>query len=351
MNDLVIVGVGLTTPFGVGLVPSAAAVRAGLAAFAESDFTGHGATPLVMALLPEPLLPPPVAALGALRASARDLRLARLAALALAEAVTPLGKSGDLPVLLALPEQQEARLLDRALVVQAIALQSGRGDAGAGIDAGWSGRAGGLMALAQVAARLDGGARFVLVAGVDSYAAPAVLARLVRDGRIKTDRDLDGFIPGEGAAALLITRRAYAQERGLKILSAIAGSGSAQEPGFLASTEPNRGQGLTLAIAAATAELPAEQRLADVHAAFTGESYWAKEWGAAAIRHQARFAPDHGMHHPADGYGDLGAASGVALVALVTQAMSLGYGRSPALLFASSDGPDRAAVVLTSASA
>ncbi len=350
MDELVIVGVGLTTPFGVGVVPSAAAARAGLAAFAESDFTGHGATQLVMALVPEALLPPTVAALDNVRASARELRLARLAALALAEAVLPLGKGDDLPVLLALPEQDEARPFDRALMVKAIALQAGRADAGAGIEAGWSGRAGGLMALAQAEARLDAGARFLLVVGVDTYAAPAILARLVRAGRIKTDRDLDGFIPGEGAAALLVTRRAHAQERGLRILAVIAGSGSAHEPGFIASSEPNRGQGLTQAIAAATAGLSAEPRVAEVHTAFTGESYWAKEWGAAAIRHQARLAPDHGMHHPADGYGDLGAASGVALVVLATQGLSAGYGRSPALLFASSDGPDRAAVVLTTAS-
>ncbi len=77
----------------------------------------------------------------------------------------------------------------------------------------------------------------------------------------------------------------------------------------------------------------------------TGESHWAKEWGVAYLRAQSAFDDSHGFHHPADCFGDTGAASGPLMVGLAALGISGRYRRSPALAYGSSDHGTRAAVI------
>ena len=71
-----------------------------------------------------------------------------------------------------------------------------------------------------------------------------------------------------------------------------------------------------------------------------GESHWAREWGVAFLRSRDAFVESHAMNHPADCFGDAGAASGALLAGLA----SLDASRGPALVYASSDYGARACV-------
>src|SRR5207247_2908624 len=86
--------------------------------------------------------------------------------------------------------------------------------------------------------------------------------------------------------------------------------------------------------------------IASIHAGFNGESFFAKEWGVARLRHSDRFAPSVSMEHSADCFGDAGAAMGALLVLLAHAALSRGDRGGPALVFSSSDREDRACALL-----
>ena len=60
--------------------------------------------------------------------------------------------------------------------------------------------------------------------------------------------------------------------------------------------------------------------------------------GRCFLRNRGAFLPDHGMHHPADCYGDTGAACGPLMAGLAALGIKQGYRRSPALVYGSSDG-------------
>ena len=203
------------------------------------------------------------------------------------------------------------------------------------------------MALREAATRLHkGDAPFVLVGGVDSLVDLYVLGTLDMEGRIRNEVTSDGFSPGEGAGFVLLCTPATALKHGLKPLAVIAGAAIGQEPGHLYSEEPYLGEGLAQAFATLLAEAPPPEPIACVYASFNGERYWAREFGVARVRSSAAFDTDNAMEHPAEVFGDLGAAHGVVMLALAAHAVSEGYRRAPCLVYASSDHADRAAALL-----
>ena len=75
-----------------------------------------------------------------------------------------------------------------------------------------------------------------------------------------------------------------------------------------------------------------EQPLAPVattFAGFNGENFDAKLWGVARLRHNDFFAPDMVIEHPADKFGDAGAATGAILVALAAESLVQRHASGP----------------------
>ena len=97
--------------------------------------------------------------------------------------------------------------------------------------------------------------------GADSLIAPKRLRRLARAGAVVDGVNSDGFVPGEGAAALLLVPHA---DRATKAL--IAGLGTARDPG-LAKGEAATGQAIGQALdqALADARIKPAQLSAAVH--------------------------------------------------------------------------------------
>src|SRR5436190_1170801 len=116
------------------------------------------------------------------------------------------------------------------------------------------------------------------------------------------------------------------------------------EPGHLYSEEPYRGDGLAQAVQQLAQLGGFGGPIQEVYSSMNGENHWAKEWGVVRIRANGTFSAEQGMHHPADCYGDTGAACGPLMTGLAALGLREGYRGAPALVYASSDHGGRAAL-------
>ena len=200
------------------------------------------------------------------------------------------------------------------------------------------GRAGGIVALKEAAQVLATGARHhIVLGGVDTYRDRWLLQKLDREGRVSSPFNSDGFIPGEGAGFLLLSSSRSAQKAGVPILGLIAGTANSFESGHRYSDQPYRGEGLASAFATLFGSSDSGEPVGAVYAGYNGESYPAKSWGVAYLRHSRRFKEDFRFEHPADCTGDTGAAMVPLMVILSVIGMRAGYRAAPSLVWCLSD--------------
>jgi 3-oxoacyl-[acyl-carrier-protein] synthase-1 len=213
-----------------------------------------------------------------------------------------------------------------------------------------AGRAGGLLAVERALGLLKTGrVPCVLVGGVDTYRDARLLAMLESEGRLHTGQLPDGFIPGEGAAFLLLGPPGEGKRRKQVPLASILSAGSGNEPGHRYSEKPYLGEGLAQAVRNMFEQLQAQSlRVRCVYAGLNGERFWTKEWGVAYLRHTQYFEAEHQLQHPIEYTGDPGAALGPMMLALAAIGMKKGYQQGPCLVWCSSDRQERAAVLLQS---
>src|SRR5256885_1855 len=172
-------------------------------------------------------------------------------------------------------------------------------------------------------------------------------ARMLRLGTVALRECLKSLPPGEAAPGLALSLPETDTTRpldGQRFLQCFA----QQTAGALrgehhAAAHPRRAGGGGSGAGGAAGPIQ------EVYSSMNGENHWAKEWGVAFIRNSSAFLPDHGMHHPADCYGDTGAACAVLMVGVAALGIKQGYRRSPALVYGSSDRAQRAAVLVTAA--
>ena len=185
----------------------------------------------------------------------------------------------------------------------------------------------------------------VVVGAVDSYLDLRLLGALDSEQRILGERVMDGFIPGEGAAFCVLTG-SPSSGPGPRVV--INGAASSMDGGHRYGTAPAKGEGLADALAQLrqrTGQLPAP--IETTFAGFNGESFDAKIWGVARQRHHDLFSSSMAIEHPADKYGDAGAASGAILLALATKSLTSGGRQGPVLIWAASDREPRACAVIS----
>lgn len=326
---------------GIGVPQIAASVRAGISRLSETSICNREFEPMRLALLPEDALAPLTPELDSQPLTARLRRLLRLASTALQEVARSLAEISSAPLFLALPEPlpispQLLPWLSEAFL-PLVQKQSGIPFAIHRSRAFPVGRAGGLVALEQALALLSqGSADTVIVGGVDSYLDLMLLGILDQEQRLLGRTALDGFIPGEGAAFIALTRVAPPKDQ--RPRTAVLAAGSALDPGHRYGSEPARGEGLASALECMRAGLDAgAARIRCAWAGLNGESFGAKEWGVSQIRHSELFDPVLQVAHPADCYGDLGAATGTMLLALADHALRFDHRPGPMLVWASSD--------------
>lgn len=346
---IVVVGVGMMTPVGLSAAETTASVRAGTMRFTETSFMDRRFDPFTLAEVPEQGLPELQDSLDGPGLTSRERRMLRLASMPLAECLELLPPGDPAPPLhVALPESETAVPLDGAKFLAALELQVGRRFQPTRSAADYQGRAGGLRAIDAASIAVAAGARFAIAGGVDTFRDPYVLGTLDLEGRVKSSASPDGFIPGEAASFLLLTTEHVAESLGIPPLAVLSRVAIGKEPGHLYSDEPYRGQGLASTLQALLQDGADSRPIHDVYSSMNGESHWAKEWGVAYLRNRTAFSEEHGMHHPADCYGEIGAAAGPAMVGMAAIGIRYGYRPPPSLVYASSDRGDRAAITVTS---
>jgi 3-oxoacyl-[acyl-carrier-protein] synthase-1 len=323
-----------------------ASARAGVAQIVSSHVMDRHFDAIQMGLVPEDALAPLIPEIDVLPLPSRARRMLRLAAPSLRSVGTGLGQ--PVPVFVGVPDLA----VDEAPWLRDLPAHLGRlSDVQVDLDRSAvvpRGRAAALIALSHALDLLRSEpSRVVIVGGVDSYLDLRLLASLDSEQRILGPRVMDGFIPGEGSAFYLLAGPdATNAPAGPRVV--VHAAASTKDPGHRYGDAPARGEGLALALEKARQQLDASMPpMATTFAGFNGESFDAKLWGVARLRHNDFFSPGMVIEHPADKYGDAGAATGAILVALAAKALESGTRQGPALVWAASDREPRACALMS----
>jgi len=341
-----VIGSGIVTPVGGNAETTAAAVAAGISAIEETGVLSKQQTPVKMARVPDGALPDIHEALKDNELSVRQQRLLCLAAAALVQLSDILPADQTLPLYLALPETLPGHTSPlRGNFIEQLALQSGMSLNVADSLIADIGRAGSFYAIEKAAQYFEQtGNDYLLIGGVDTYWDLLLLANLDAEDRLNVLGVHDGFIPGEGAAFLLLASdRVDAShiEHPVRLYR----PGTAQETGHRYSEAPYRSDGLDAAVKTAIQQA-APAKIQSVWSGMTYESYGAKEFGVALTRSSTQLADSLDTQHPADAFGDMGAAIGCTLIGMIAAAAQNRVTFRHYLLCCSSDLAHRAAVRL-----
>jgi 3-oxoacyl-[acyl-carrier-protein] synthase-1 len=341
-NRVHVVALGASTPVGRDAWSSAAAVRAGITGFADHPFMIDAVgEPIRVAMAP--WLDPAIegtARLDELLCPAIDQVLHPLSDLGRSRLKTgfAIGLPAPRPGLPAdLQGYFERQVADRYRFRFTGAFPAGH--------------AAGLLALDAAHRALGTGALDAcVVAGVDSYMGPETLEWLEENDQLHGAGPLNnawGFVPGEGAGAVLLASARAMEELSLRSLATVAAVGLAYEPNRIKTETVCVGQGLTQAFHGALAALPSGESVTDVYCDMNGEPYRADEYGFACLRTKEWFTAASDFVSPADCWGDVAAATGPLCVLLAAVSNAKAYAKgSRFLLWASSEGGERAAALL-----
>ncbi len=273
-------------------------------------------------------------------------KLAKMAVLAIEEALQNLNREQwhRLPLLLCVAEAErpgrEAGLDDQLLTQIQEELGVSFAPQTAVVP---HGRVGVAVALAQARKLLGSAKRGVLIVSTDSLLSWPTVSHYEREDRLLTEANSNGFMPGEGAGALWV-----GADEGRSSQLLCAGIGFGRETAHIDSGEPLRADGLTQAIKASLDD--AGRQLHDMDFRITdnsGEQYYFKEASLALSRTLRQRKEVFDIWHPAECTGEVGATSGVAVIAAAREACLKGYSLGPNVLTHwANDAGQRAAVTL-----
>lgn len=337
--SIIVSGSGVITAVGIGTEQVLAAIGAGISLYKDSAVHDSKGIAFKMASVPDACLPEIDPASKLASPKGRYKRMLRLALAGIETLVPCLPKEGAIPLYLALPDRHagmaypalEPFLKDFHGLAPLFDLQTSKVFP--------SGRAAGAEAMQAAVKALESGlVQQVIVGGVDSAVDLMLLNQWHRERRLLTSMTMQGFIPGEGAGFVLLS-----QGEGVAGDVLIGAVGTGVEPGHTYSDEVCRGEGLMQAMTMATQALTTPVRT--ICCGLTGENVATKEWGITVTKTNT-FAPDFTLMHPAENYGDLGAASIPVLIAISATGMMKQKIKGPVAVWASSDMALRGAISL-----
>lgn len=186
--------------------------------------------------------------------------------------------------------------------------------------------------------------KFVLLIGIDSLLQAAAIEHYLSQDRLVTGYNADGFIPAEGAAALLLTRE-QADTPALWIDAWASG----EEMWRIDGDYPLRAEALARTVRKAISLAGTELAALQFHASgMNGESWYAKEVSLTLSRVIERRVANFSHHMIAQFTGETGAASPALTLAWLASAMGRTThppGNSALVHFADEKGPRSALVV------
>lgn len=328
-------GTGLVTSVGLSAPAACAAIRAKLTNPAETHFI-DAAGERIMAH--EVVLERPW------RGRAK---LARMAAMAIEECLAeqPREQWARIPLLLCVAERERPGRLDgiddRLFGEIENVLDARFAQKDSAVIA--HGRVGTAVALARARDLIHKGKHEqVLIAATDSLVRWPTLSAYERAERLLTTENSNGFIPGEGAGALLLAAPGGQDEL------RCAGVGFGVEQARIDSGQPLRAEGLSAAIKASLSDAGCALNKIDYRVTdLSGEHYYFKEAALALSRTLRDAKTEFELWHPAECIGEAGALSGVAMLASTDAACRKHYAPGHSILaHMANDAGQRAAAIL-----
>ena len=271
-------------------------------------------------------------------------KLTKMAAMAIGEAMEGIERKAwkDVPLLLCVAERDRpGRMqgLDDQLFIDVQAELGASFHQRSAVVS--EGRIGVAVALALARTLIhEHGIEPVLIAATDSLLSWPTLSHYEREQRLLSSTNSNGFMPGEGAGALLVARPVGSQEL------IVSGLGFGFEKAHINAEEPLRAEGLSQAIKAALADAAIQMhdldyRITDV----SGEQYYFKEAALALSRTLRKRKEEFDIWHPAECTGEPGALSGISVVAVADGACRKAYTKGQAILaHMAADAGQRAAM-------
>lgn len=334
-TPLAVLGAGLISSVGVCAPASCAAIRAKLTNPTETRFLAEDGDWL---MAHEVVLEKPWRGMT---------KLAKMAAVAIEEALSSVPKIlwGEIPMLLCVAEaDRPGRMerLDEELFARVEQELGARFAAQSTVIP--EGRVSVARALLEARLLIQRcGIDKVLIAATDSLLCWPTLSYYEHEERLLTTRNSNGFMPGEGAGALLVSG---SQTNASQLIC--MGIGLGQEHATISSGEPFRADGLSSAMVQALHEAGValheiDLRISDI----SGEQYYFKEAALALSRNLRTRKEEFDIWHPAESTGEQGAVAGAAIVVLADMAGRRGYAKGANILaHMANDAGQRAALTL-----
>ncbi len=337
MTHVAILGAGMVTGVGLNAAAACAAFRAGISGLTETHFFDDLGEPLIGCRVP---LNPPL--------RGRD-KLVQLVGLAIRECldIAVEFRPESIPLLLCIAERgRPGRLdgLDDRLLPELQRWLGVRFHPDSEVIP--RGRVGGAIAIDLARKRIaqDSLPR-CLIAGVDSFLVRRTLNVYQAQNRLLTKRNSNGFSPGEAGAAVLVGPSGMTKGDELRCLAL----GFGREKATVNSSNPLRADGLVeafrgLFVDGGVTLDDAEYRFTDCN----GEQYAFKQDRLAIARTVRKLKERFDHLHPADCFGEVGAAIGPCILGLALAAARKRYapGRGVLCHFSDDDG-ERAAMLLS----
>jgi len=339
---------GLITAIGGNTETTISAIKASINRYSDTLFYNKLFKSIVMSLVPNDALPDLSQKLHKFSSlTTRQTRLLRLATPALKESLKKWPDDKPIPLFLAGSESvSDVPPALHSSFIEHLAIQSN-----IKLDLDNSriistGRSAGIEAIKHASSYLEqSGQHAVLVGGVDTYQDLFLLATLDQENRIKFEGSDNSFVPGEGAGFLLLISETARKHFSQIEMTAISQPGIGIEAGHLYSDSAYKGDGLANAFRNALTHVQ-HGSVSGIYSSLNGENFSTKELGVAITRNSQYFMPGNQTYHPADCFGDIGAATGPALIILANSNLLNDKSNLPSLVYCSSDTGPRAAVCI-----
>jgi len=346
-KDIYVAGIGMLTPIGFDAPSSCAAIKAGISAYALSDYRTQTGKQVTLSGIPDGVFSEMEIEIdeGEYYSSHLD-HVIRMSVFAIKEALSKQNINNPIPFIFSLQEPHKnltpvntetlmTNFVDQCefpLDIKKSHFLS-------------SGRASGILGL-ELAMRYlnEQNEDYVLLGGADSHWSRSHIGLLDKDERLNVEGSTDGFVPGEAACYILLTRHPEKALNNAGNIISLSAPGTGHEPGHLGSEQPYLGEGLDQAVKQALKGYSGGN-ITKIYNSMNGESHWAKEFGVITIRNKAHFNESMQVIHPAQNYGDLGAATGSMLIGVAAhELLKQTQQEDTHLVYASSDSAWRAAV-------
>lgn len=211
------------------------------------------------------------------------------------------------------------------------------------------GHAGALLTLEQAMRALrENTLDICVVCGIDSLLETEFLSSLMDEGKLKTEANPAGLIPGEAGACIVLEMEEHARMRKVESLARLTPVRIGLETAPVFGEDPGRADVMAKILTEAISDIPCGAAgIYRIINDLNGERWRFLEWAMAEARSLTTVYPYRRLWHPADCFGDIGAASGAAHICIAVRAFQRSYAAGEAILVSSSsDSGERAATIV-----